>query len=89
LRSRLDAVSDRGTVVDLAGVTVLAAAGVAVLLDVHHRLHWAGTQLVLLSVPPSVRRVLVAAGLDTVLAMMPVVALEDLLDRLDRLMTEQ
>jgi hypothetical protein len=45
---------------------VLAAVGVAVLLDVHHRLLWAGTQQVLLDVPPHVRRVLVAAGLDTV-----------------------
>ena len=30
------------------------------------RLLWAGTQQVLLDVPPHVRRVLVAAGLDTV-----------------------
>jgi anti-sigma B factor antagonist len=73
LRTRLDAVPDRGTVVDLAGVTLLAAAGLTVLLELHHRLHRAGAQLVLLSSPVHVQRVLVATGLDTTLAMTPVV----------------
>ncbi len=40
-----------------------------VLLDLHHRLHRAGAQLVLLGVPPHVRRTLVATGLDTALVM--------------------
>ena len=74
LRSRFDAIPDRGTVVDLAGVTLLAAAGLTVLLDLHDRLHRTGAQLVLLGVPPHVRRTLAATGLDTTLAMTPVVA---------------
>jgi anti-sigma B factor antagonist len=74
LRSRLDAVPDRGTVVDLAGVTLLAAAGVTVLLGLQDRLARAGAQLVLLGVPPHVRRVLDATGLDTVLTMTLVIA---------------
>jgi anti-sigma B factor antagonist len=73
LRSRLDPVPDRGAVVDLAGVTLLAAVGLNVLLDLHDRLSRAGAQLVLLGVPPHVGRMLVATGLDTVLEMTPVV----------------
>jgi anti-anti-sigma factor len=73
LRSRLAAIPDRGTVVDLAGVTPLAPTGWTVLLDLHHRLHRAGAQLVLLGVPPHVRRMLDTARLDTALAMTPVV----------------
>jgi anti-sigma B factor antagonist len=73
LRSRLDAVPDRGTVVDLAGVPLLSTAGLTVLLDLHHRLHRAGAQLVLLGVPPHVRRMLDTTGLAAALAMTPVV----------------
>jgi anti-sigma B factor antagonist len=73
LRNRLDAVPDRGTVVDLAGVTLLAATGLTVLLDLHHRLHKAGAPLVLLGVPPHVRRMLDTTALDAVLAVTPVI----------------
>ena len=73
LRSRLDTVPDRGTVVDLAGVTLLATAGLTVLLDLRHRLHRSAAQLVLLGVPPHIRRLIVVSGLDTALPMTPVV----------------
>jgi anti-sigma B factor antagonist len=73
LRNRLDALPDRGTIVDLAGVTLLSAAGLTVLLALHHRLHWAGARLVLLGAPPHVQRILAATRLDTVLATISVV----------------
>jgi anti-sigma B factor antagonist len=68
LRGHLETLDDRDVVLDMSGVTLLAAAGLHVLLDLKERLSRAGAHLVLASPADQVRRVLAATGLDETLA---------------------
>jgi anti-anti-sigma factor len=73
LREYLTTVPDRDTVLDLSGVTLLGAAGLTVLLELHHRLARADAQLVLAALSPGTLRALAATGLDTTLPATPTV----------------
>lgn len=67
----LDAVdaADRCVVVDLAGVTHLASAGIAVLLDGRERAAARGLDFHVVGATQSARRILQITGLDTVLGL--------------------
>lgn len=70
LRRDLAAAVDDGVgdlEVDLGGVTGLDATGLGVLLGAHRRAGRAGRRLVLVDVPPSLGRILLASRLDRIL----------------------
>ena len=67
LRDHVLPLADGDVVLDLAGVRLLAAAGLRVMLDLQGRRARAGAQLVLAAPSASVRRVLCATGLDQTL----------------------
>ena len=68
LRRHLENLCNRDVVLDMSGVTLLAAAGLHVLLDLEERLGRTGAHLVLAAPAAQVRRVLAATGLDETLA---------------------
>jgi anti-anti-sigma factor len=73
LHRHLLVLPDRDTVLDMSGVSLLAAAGLTALLDTQDRLTRAGARLVLAAPSPPVRRALAITGLDTRLATAPTV----------------
>ena len=73
LHRHLLVLPDRDTVLDMSGVSMLAAAGMTALLDTQDRLTLVGARLVLAACSPSVCRALAITGLDTRLAMAPTV----------------
>jgi anti-anti-sigma factor len=73
LHRHLLVLPDRDTVLDMSGVSLLAAAGLTALLDTQDRLTQVGARLVLAASSPSVCRVLALTGLDTRLATAPTV----------------
>jgi anti-sigma B factor antagonist len=74
LRRHLETLRHCDVVLDLSGVTLLAAAGLHVLLDLHVRLGRTGAHLVLAAPTAQVRRVLAAASLHETLATAPSIA---------------
>ena len=73
LHPRLLVLPDRDTVLEMSGVSLLAAAGLTALLDIQDRLTRAGARLVLAAPSPPVRRALAITRLDTRLATAPTV----------------
>ena len=73
-RERLHSALDEGTgplVVDLAGVELIDATGLGMLVAAQHRAHRVGRHIVLRGVPPRVTRLLRATRLDRVLGTEP------------------
>jgi anti-sigma B factor antagonist len=65
LREHLTTLPDHNTIAEMGEVSLLSAAGLPLLLDLHDRLARAGALLVLVNAPSPVRRVLTVTGLDT------------------------
>ena len=64
LRRHLLSLPDCSTILDLSEVSLLSAAGLTALVDLHDRLTRADARLALAAASPSVRRVLTITGLD-------------------------
>ncbi len=69
LRRHLLSLPDCSTILDLSGVSLLCAAGLTELVDLHTRLTRVDARLALAAAPPPVRRVLVITGLDNTLTL--------------------
>lgn len=69
LRRHLLALPERSTVLELSGVRLLSAAGLAELVDLNARLTRAGALIALTGASRTVRRMLAITGLDRVVAL--------------------